>query len=61
MDIAEALQIMERMATLSEEAADNIMPYCYNEFEMSLEENCVESMVPSTFLSYLEDEVKEIK
>ena len=28
---------------------------------MSLEENCCEQMVPSTFLSYLEDEVKEIK
>ena len=52
---------MEKMATLSEEAVVNIMPCCNDEFEMTLEENCGEQMVPSIFLSFLEDEVKQIK
>ena len=60
MDIVEASPIMEKMAALSEETVDNIT-CCDDEFEMSLEENCGEQMVPSTFLSYWEDEVKEIK
>ena len=60
-DIVEASPIMEKMATLSEEAVDNIMACCHDEFEMSLKENCGELMVPFTFLSFLEDKVKEIK
>ena len=37
------------------------MTCCNDEFEMSLEENCGEQMVLSTFLSYLEGQVKENK
>ena len=42
VDIVEASPIIEKTVTLSEEAADNIMLYCDDEFEMSLEENCGE-------------------
>ena len=52
---------MEEMTRLIEEGADNIMPFSDGKFEMGLEENYGEQMVPSTFMSYLEDEVKEIK
>ena len=61
LDTAESLEIMEKTATLSEEVADHIMPYCDDEFEMSLEENSGEQMVPATFLSYLEEELKVFK
>ena len=42
MDIVEASPIIEKTARLSEEAADNIMPFSNGEFEISLEENCGE-------------------
>ena len=42
---------MEMRATLSEEAANKIMPYCNDELERSLEENCGEWTAPSTFLA----------
>ena len=42
VDIVEASPTIEKMARLSEEAVDNIMPFSDDEFEMRLEESCGE-------------------
>ena len=61
LESVESSEIMETMAELSEAAAEHVMPYHDDEFDMSLEENSDEQMVPATFFSYLEEEFKEIK
>ena len=60
VEYVESSKIMEATAALSEAAAEHIMPYHDVEFEMNLEENSGEQMVPTTVLSYLEEEIKEI-
>ena len=58
---AESSEIMKAMTALSEAAAEHIMPHHDVEFEMSLEGISGEQMVSTTFLSHLEEKIKEIK
>ena len=59
MENLESSEIMEKVVVLHEETVAHIIPYCNDEVERTLETE-VNGWSLQLFLSYLEEELKEI-